>query len=47
MEQLGLDIIERLTQREIDVVKYIAYGYPANYIAKQLSLSNRTIKKTI
>lgn len=47
LKQLGLDGINKLTIREIDVLKFIANGFPANYIAQQLCLSSRTVENYI
>lgn len=44
LQQLGLEAFFSLTAREIDVVRFIASGFPANYIAQQLSLSSRTVE---
>ena len=41
---MGLGAVFSLTPREKDILKFIAYGYPAPYIAKQLNLSNKTIE---
>src|SRR5262249_40932690 len=45
MKQLGLGSVELLTSRELDVIKYIASGYSAAYIATQLGISKRTVEK--
>lgn len=47
LKQLGLGTLTSLTSREIDVLKFLAYGFPANYIAKQLHLSCRTVENHI
>lgn len=44
---LGLQAIESLSRREIEVLDYLAHGYPARYIAEQLHLSPRTVQHHI
>jgi DNA-binding NarL/FixJ family response regulator len=41
---MGLDSLFSLTPRELDLIKWIAHGYPASYIAHQLQLSIKTIE---
>lgn len=47
LRQLGLDSALLLTARELDVLKYLAHGYPASCIAKKLFLSTRTVEHHI
>ena len=47
LKQLGFGAILLLTPREIEVLKYMAYGFPANYIAQKLHLSCRTVENYI
>lgn len=47
LEHLGFGAIFLLTSREIDVLKFMASGFPANYIAQQLHLSSRTVENHI
>lgn len=47
LRQLGLSSLLSLTPREIDVLKFLANGFPANYIAKQLHISCRTVENHI
>lgn len=44
LKQLGLEAILALTTREIDILKFMANGFPASYIAKKLHLSRRTVE---
>lgn len=46
LENLGFHI-PALTDREFKMLEYIAHGYPASYIAKECSLSKRTIESHI
>jgi DNA-binding CsgD family transcriptional regulator len=46
-KQLGLLPLEALTRREIEVIKFLAQGYPAKYIAEQLHISHRTVENYI
>lgn len=43
-EKMGNPQLLSLTSREKDVIKYLAHGFPASYIAEQLFLSQRTIE---
>jgi DNA-binding CsgD family transcriptional regulator len=45
--QLGLSDIGLLTPREIELLPYLAQGYPSSYIAEQLYLSKRTVENYI
>lgn len=47
LKQLGIEAALALTKREMDVLKFIAHGFPANYIAQQLHLSHRTVENYI
>lgn len=47
LKQLGLSAYLSLTKREIDVLKFLANGFPANYVAKKLHLSSRTVENNI
>lgn len=47
LRKLGFESILTLTRREIDVLKYIASGFPASYIANQLGLCSRTVENYI
>lgn len=47
LKRLGLEAIELLSPREVDIVKLISHGYPSTYIAEKLCLSNRTIEHYI
>lgn len=47
LKKVGLGHLLNLTQREMDVLKWISSGYPAPYIAKQLKLSKRTVENYI
>lgn len=47
LKQLGLDAMLQLTQRESEIMKFLANGFPAHYIAKQLYLSSRTVENYI
>ncbi len=47
LKQLGLNSLNLLTKREIDMLKYLAYGYPASYIAIKTHLSKRTVENYI
>lgn len=47
LRKMGLESMLKLTPREFDVLKYLAHGYPASYIANELQLSPRTIENYI
>jgi DNA-binding CsgD family transcriptional regulator len=47
IKKMGFGSILSLTPRELDVIKLLSSGYPANYIAKQLQLQKRTIENYI
>ncbi len=47
LKQLGLGKVLSLTSRELEVLKYLAHGYPATYIGKELHLSTRTVEHHI
>jgi|GEM_PF-3093029 len=47
LSQLGYQFILELTPREKQLLKYLASGYPASYIKKQLFLSLRTVENYI
>lgn len=44
LRKIGCEAIYSLTEREKDVLKFIANGYPAPYIAQQLFLRRRTVE---
>lgn len=46
-KKLGFDSDSKLTPRETDLLKFLAYGYPASFIATELRLSQRTIENYI
>ena len=47
IHKLGLGEILSLTPRELDIIKYMAHGFLANYRGKKLHLSVRTIENYI
>ncbi|MBS4168711.1 helix-turn-helix transcriptional regulator [Parachlamydia sp. AcF125] len=47
MEKIGFRPPLSLTPREKDILRFIASGYPASYIAEQLRLSQRTVENYI
>lgn len=47
LKQLKLDVYKTLTEREREILHYVAQGYPAKYIASVLFLSARTIEHHI
>jgi DNA-binding CsgD family transcriptional regulator len=47
LKKIGLHGLFLLTMRELDVLHFLAFGYPASYIAKKLQLSVRTIENYI
>jgi DNA-binding NarL/FixJ family response regulator len=47
IKKMGFGSILSLTPRELDVLKQLSSGYPANYIAKQLQLKKRTVENYI
>lgn len=47
LKQLGLGNALSLTFREKEMLKFLAHGYPASYIAKELHLSTRTVEHHI
>ena len=44
LSKIGFEQIVLLTSREKDVLKFVACGYPAAYIAKQLYLTTKTVE---
>lgn len=44
LKRLGLADADRLTPREVDVLRFISQGFPASFIAEQLLLSVRTVE---
>ena len=42
--QLGLGSILKLDSREVDILSFARFGYPAAYIAKKLRRSERTVE---
>jgi len=44
LQKLGFFLPSDITQREKDVLEWVANGYPASYIAQQLNLSIRTVE---
>jgi DNA-binding CsgD family transcriptional regulator len=44
LRKLGLEHIFLLTPRELEVLQFISFGYPAAYIAAQLQLGTRTVE---
>lgn len=47
LQKIGLGWIYALTPREVDVMRYMAHGYPASYIAKELGIGLRTVENYI
>lgn len=47
LRSLGMNEFFSLTPRELDVLKFIANGYPASFIAKNLRLSVKTVENYI
>lgn len=47
LKQMGYEGAFDLTERELDILKYLASGYPSSYIASRLCLSKRTIENNI
>lgn len=47
LKKMGFESFERLSPREIDIVRFLAKGYPAPYIATELKLSKRTVENYI
>jgi DNA-binding CsgD family transcriptional regulator len=47
LHQLGLSDIRLLTPRELELLEYLAKGYPSSYIGEQLFLSKRTVENYI
>jgi DNA-binding CsgD family transcriptional regulator len=47
LRKMGLGYVLNLTPREIDVLRFVAKGYPATYIAKHLALSRKTVENYI
>lgn len=47
LKKLGLGDILLLTARERDILKFLAYGYPASFIGIKLKLSTRTVENYI
>lgn len=45
--KIGYGDLLSLSSRENDVLRYVAEGYPASFIATQLELSNRTVENYI
>lgn len=44
LSKIGFQSLFTLTQRELDIVRLIAHGYPASYIANELHLCRRTVE---
>ncbi|MBA3284149.1 MAG: helix-turn-helix transcriptional regulator [Nitrosopumilus sp.] len=44
LRHMGFGAFFTLTPREKDILKFIAYGYPASYVAQQLCLSKKTVE---
>jgi DNA-binding CsgD family transcriptional regulator len=47
LKKMGMDSFLSLTNREMDVLKFLASGYPASFIASKLFLNKRTIETHI
>lgn len=47
LTQLGLASAQSLTSREMDILKFLANGFPASYIADKLHRSCRTVENYI
>lgn len=47
LNKIGYGNLLSLSSREKDVLRYVAEGYPASFIAKQLNLSTRTVENYI
>ena len=44
LQKMGIEIPSALTDRELDVIKYLIRGYPASQIASELFISKRTVE---
>lgn len=47
LKKIGFESFFDLTSREKNVLKYLAYGYPASFIAKELNLQTKTVENYI
>lgn len=47
LRKIGCDSYFELTPREMDIVPFLAQGYPSSYISMQLKLSVRTVENYI
>jgi DNA-binding CsgD family transcriptional regulator len=47
LRKMGFHDFFSLTQREIDVLKYLLHGYPASYISENLLVSKKTVENYI
>lgn len=47
LHKIGYGDLLLLSSRENEVLRYVAEGYPASFIANQLDLSNRTVENYI
>lgn len=47
LEKIGCGFFSSLTDREMEILKYLAHGFPAPYIAQQVHLSRRTVEAYI
>lgn len=47
LRHMGLETPESLTVREMEILQYFAFGYPAKYIASKLFISVRTVENYI
>ena len=47
LKQMGLEASLLLTPRELEILRFVASGYPASYIAKNLHLSPRTVENYV
>lgn len=47
LSKMGLEEVLQLTPRELEVLKFLPYGFPARYIADQLGICVRTAENYI
>ena len=47
LQDIGLERMLKITPREYDILRLLAHGYPASFIAHELQLSVRTVKNYI
>lgn len=47
LQKIGLGWIYSLTPREVDVMRHMAHGYPASYIAQKLDIRLKTVENYI